>query len=556
MPAKKKVTLKTRTPSGRALGIVKRTAKPSRLDAQRYHESFFALTEGVVMVSDAGRVIAANPKAKAILGMTAKKMEQALRNDSAWRAIKADDTPFPAANFPIRKCLRTGKPQKNVLIGIRPGGKALRWLLVNTQPLFSGSKSKPVAIVASFEKATQRHCAEVKNARRATASNTTPNAITSTGHNDVSLNKEALQRTRSNEELFRLALNCIPDALLIYDHDFRLQFVNQRGAEFFASNSADIVGKRDEDLLPLDVTRSYLPVLQQARASKVLQSVELTFSLRGRQISIAATYVPMLDESGKVWQILGMLRDITNRRQTEERLSFMAQYDSLTGLPNRYLLLDRLEAAMQRAKRNNTLLGVMILDIDRFKHINDSRGHATGDILLQQVAARLACSLRATDTIARIGGDEFTVLVENATSVEEISSIAEKVKNAFSTPFETESGEVFTTTSVGITIYPHDDHNRDELLKNADLAMYHAKQQRNAWQLYSPDMNSNSANRLGMEVELRQALERDEFELHFLPQLQVRTGALVGMEALIRWNNKALGRVSPGDFIPLGTVNK
>ncbi len=155
----------------------------------------------------------------------------------------------------------------------------------------------------------------------------------------------------------------------------------------------------------------------------------------------------------------------------------------------------------------------MLLDIDRFKQINDTRGHATGDILLQQVAERLAATLRATDTIARLGGDEFTVLVENATTIDEISTIADKIKNAFATPFETESGEVFTTTSVGITIFPFDDHDRDELLKNADVAMYHAKQERNNWQLYRADMNVNTEDRLGMEVELRRALERNEFQL-------------------------------------------
>jgi diguanylate cyclase (GGDEF)-like protein len=292
-------------------------------------------------------------------------------------------------------------------------------------------------------------------------------------------------------------------------------------------------------------------MLRLAHDTGTTQSAELMLSLRGRQLSIAATYVPMRGECGTVRQVLGLLHDFTKRRQTEERLAFMAQYDSLTGLPNRYLLLDRLEAAMQRARRNETLLGVMILDIDRFKQINDSRGHATGDILLQQVAERLASTLRATDTIARLGGDEFTVLVENATSIDEITAIADKIKNAFATPFETESGEVFTTTSVGITIFPFDDHNRDELLKNADVAMYHAKQERNNWQLYRADMNVNTEGRLGMEVELRRALERDEFQLYFQPQIAVKTGEFVGMEALIRWDSKTLGRVSPADFIPI-----
>ena len=641
MPLKKITAPHTRPRTVAATGVLHHPAKPARLTAQRYHELFFALSEGVVMLSDLGHVIAANPSAEAILGMNAYEMEQALRNDDIWGAIKEEGKPFPPGDFPVRKTLRTGKPQKNVLVGIRPDGKSTRWLTVNTQPVFSGNRTVPIAVVASFADVTRQRRVEAENARLAAAIIASPDAITSTDldnnnlswnpgaerlfgysareamanpmgwmipdarraelldyrkrvatgetivgwetermrkngqrifvessyapirdaqgkvagivgvHRDVSPIKEMLGRIKSSEELFRLALNGIPDIFLIYDRDLRLQFVNQRGSEFFSRSSADIIGLRDEDLLPPAVTEAYHPSLLLARESKATQSVEISVSLRGRQFSITATYVPMLDDAGEIRQILGLLHDFTKRRQTEERLAFMAQYDSLTGLPNRYLLLDRLEASMQRAKRNNTLLGVMILDIDRFKQINDSRGHATGDILLQQVAERLACTLRATDTIARLGGDEFTVLVENATSVEEVTTIAEKIKSAFAMPFDTESGEVFTTTSVGITIYPIDDQSRDELLKNADVAMYHAKQERNAWQLYRPDMNVNTAGRLGMEVELRHALERNEFELHFQPQIKVKTGEIVGMEALIRWNSRTLGRISPADFIPL-----
>ena len=641
MPAKKKVASATPARRVSKTSPAHRVRKPVRLTTARYHELFFALAEGVVMLSDAGHVMAANPSAEAILGMTIPDMALALRDDHSWHAIQEDGKAFPAGDFPVRKTLHSGKPQKNVLVGIRPNGKTLRWMSVNTQPVFSRARSKPVAVVVSFEEVTQQRRVEAENTRLAAAVKASPDAITSanlddtyaswnagaerlfgytakeaisrktgwmlpadkrtelrqfrervlagetitgwetqrtrkdgqridiessyapisdakgriTGivgvHRDVSPIKAMLEQIKSSEALFRLALNGIPDAFLIYDRDLRLRFANHRGADFFATKIDDLIGKRDEDLLPAALTRTYHPTLQLALNSKATQSIELNYARRGRQFSINATYVPVLDDDGNVRQILGLLHDFTKRRQTEERLAFMAQYDSLTGLPNRYLLLDRLEAAMQRAKRNNTMLGVMILDIDRFKQINDSHGHATGDILLQQVAERLACTLRATDTIARLGGDEFTVLVENAVTVEEITTIGEKIKTAFATPFETESGEVFTTTSVGITIYPMDDHNRDELLKNADVAMYHAKQERNTWQLYRPDMNAHSASRLGMEMELRHALERNEFELVYQPQLNVKTGDFFGMEALIRWNNKTLGWVSPADFVPL-----
>jgi len=372
-------------------------------------------------------------------------------------------------------------------------------------------------------------------------------------HRDVTRMEEMLGRIKASEQLFRLALDGIPDIFMIYEPDLRLRFINQRGAELLNKPYSDIIGRRDEELLPLEVVGTYLPALRSALDCKSTQSTEIAFMLRGRQYSIHATFVPTLDDQGEVRQILGILHDFTNRRQTEERLAFMAQYDALTGLPNRYLLLDRLEAAMLRAKRNKTLMGVLFLDLDRFKQINDTHGHYIGDMLLQQVAERLAGTLRATDTIARLGGDEFTVLVENAANPAEITMVADKVKDAFATAFDTESGEIFTTTSVGIAVYPDPDHNynRDELLKNADVAMYSAKQERNAWQIYRPEMNANSANRLNMEVELRHALERNEFELHFQPQIEIATGAVVGMEALIRWRNEKLGVVRPSEFIPL-----
>ena len=643
MSAKKNSKRRTRESRAAVQRPAARAPAPSavRPTAQRYREMFDVLAEGVLMVSATGKVLAANPSALAILGMTGSQISGALHKDRFWRAVKEDHTPFPPDAYPIRKTLHTGKPQKSVVIGIRLPRKGLRWLSVNTQPVFVGRTAKLAAVVASFIDITRQKQAEDERARLAAAIQASPDAITSIDrnskyvswnpgaerlfgyaarealgrtpgwtiadskqqelpeirqrvldgelvlgweterkhkngeqifvessyaptrnargeidgivgvHRDVSPLKRMLMQIESSKELFRLALNGIPDVFLIYDSELRVQFVNERGAEFFGHGSSDVVGRRDEELLPAEATQTYLPLLKRARATRVTQSQELTFSLRGRPFSFSATYVPMVDDSGEIRQILGLLHDFTQRRQTEERLSFMAQYDSLTGLPNRYLLLDRLEAAIQRAKRNSTLLGVMLLDIDRFKHINDSRGHTAGDLLLRQIAERLSRSLRASDTVARLGGDEFTVLVENATHVDEVTGIAEKIKNAFATPFHTDAGEIFTTTSVGITIYPFDEQSREGLLKNADVAMYHAKHERNTWQLYRPEMNANAARRLDMEIELRHALVRGEFELHYMPQVALATGKVVGMEALIRWHNKTLGHVAPVDFIPL-----
>lgn len=621
----------------------KRTRKtaPSVLDERRYHALFDALAEGVVMIAANGHVIAVNASAEAILGMDARNIERALRDDDTWHATRKDGSVFLPNDFPIRRCLRTGKAQRNVVLGIRLSRRKPLWLSVSVQPVFERGTRTIAAVVASFEDITRQRRVEAEHAQLAAAVNASAEAITSTDldgkfaswnpgteklfgytakevigripgwmisesqreemlqyrqrvlngetvtgwqthrtrkdgariavessyapirdaggritgvvgvHRDISQMEEMLARLKASEQLFRTALDGVPDIFLIYDPSLRIKFINQRGAEVLDKSYRDIIGKRDEDLMPPDIIRTYLPTLEQACNSKVTQSVETSFTLHGRPYAIAATYVPMLDDAGEIRQILGILHDFTKRRQTEERLAFLAQYDSLTGLPNRYLLLDRLDAAMQRTKRSNTLLGVLFLDLDRFKEINDTRGHAAGDILLQQVAERLAGTLRASDTIARLGGDEFTILVEGAPTVDEITAVANKVKAAFAKPFDTESGEIFTTTSIGIAVYPTDAQDREALLRNADIAMYHAKQERNAWQLYRPDMNVHTATRLNMEAELRRAVERGELELHFQPQVRVDGGGLVGFEALVRWSSAKLGRVTPGDFIPL-----
>ena len=365
---------------------------------------------------------------------------------------------------------------------------------------------------------------------------------------DITARKEAAER-------YRATFENAPVGIMHTDlGSDRILHVNHKLCELLGYTREELLGLTTTDILHPDYEGTdrgnYRDKMLRGEIG-AFSSERLLLRKDRSTVWVNRTVSLVRDAAGKPLYFIRIVEDITSRKQTEERLSFMAQYDALTGLPNRYLLLDRLEAAMQRAKRNHTLLGVMVLDIDRFKQINDTRGHATGDLLLQQVAERLAGTLRATDTIARLGGDEFTVLAEGVADMDEITAVADKIITSFMLPFEIESSEVFTSTSVGITIYPLNDQSLDELLKNADVAMYHAKQERNAWQLYRPDMNLNAASRIGMEVELRHALERDEFELHYQPLLNVRSRELVGLEALIRRNNKTLGRVAPADFIPL-----
>jgi diguanylate cyclase (GGDEF)-like protein/PAS domain S-box-containing protein len=261
---------------------------------------------------------------------------------------------------------------------------------------------------------------------------------------------------------------------------------------------------------------------------------------------------PVFDASGDFTGYRGVGRDISDRKHAEQELERLAHYDKLTGLPNRAMLQDRLAQALLRAQRNETLVAVLFLDLDRFKEVNDSLGHAVGDALLHEVARRIASCLRSTDTVARLGGDEFTVLLEGVHRVEEIERVAGKILTAVARPLRVGAHELAVSTSIGATVYPLDDQDQDTLLKNADMAMYHAKQEgRNNIQFFSPEMGTHSERRMDLTTGLRHAVERGELSAHYQPLVEVKSGRLVGLEALLRWENPDFGKVSPAQFIPI-----
>ena len=241
----------------------------------------------------------------------------------------------------------------------------------------------------------------------------------------------------------------------------------------------------------------------------------------------------------------------TQRREAEERFAQLAQYDVLTGLPNRNLFRDRLLQAMARARRSGALVGLMFFDLDRFKQINDTLGHGTGDRVLQEVAARLKEHLREVDTISRLGGDEFTLIVEGATDSARLAMVAQKVHETLAAPIRIDGREIFVSTSIGITVYPRDATDVDDLVRNADLAMYRAKREgRNAYLFHTPEMSVHAAERLYIEEGLHRALEQKELVLHYQPTVEAKTGRILGMEALLRWNSPG-GLVGPRELIPV-----
>jgi diguanylate cyclase (GGDEF)-like protein/PAS domain S-box-containing protein len=247
-----------------------------------------------------------------------------------------------------------------------------------------------------------------------------------------------------------------------------------------------------------------------------------------------------------------VVRDITERTYAEEQIKHLAYHDALTNLPNRLLFKDRLTVALSHAQRDKSRLAVLFLDLDRFKIINDSLGHNIGDQLLQAVAARVQACVRESDTVARLGGDEFTLLLPNLNRADDAATVADKILEAVRYPFHIEGREFYTTTSIGISLYPEDGLDAETLIKSADTAMYQAKELgRDNYQLFNATVNARALQRIAIEHGLRRVLMHDELEVHYQPIYDLRTSAITGMEALLRWNHPEMGSIAPGTFIPL-----
>lgn len=377
---------------------------------------------------------------------------------------------------------------------------------------------------------------------------------------DVTESREAEERLIETNErltLLKRAIESSINGIVITDSthpDNPIIYVNPAFERITGYDAEGVIGKNPRFLQGADRDQSELKKLAIAyRAEREGCFVLRNYRKDGIPFWNELSIAPVRDRDGVVVSYVGIMNDITEHRRYEEQLVYQATHDTLTGLPNRNLLQDRLgqSLALEAFRRRNPIC-VMFLDLDNFKKVNDTLGHTVGDMLLKAVANRLKNCVRGGDTVARLGGDEYIIVLPNVRETHDVVTVAKKMINIFVAPFLLMGNEIYVTSSIGIALFPNDGDTVDALLKNADAAMYHAKDQgKNNYQFYSSEMNTRVFERLSLETSLHRAVKQREFLLHYQPRVDLRTGRICGVEALVRWNHPEMGLVSPARFIPL-----
>ncbi len=359
------------------------------------------------------------------------------------------------------------------------------------------------------------------------------------------------QALRDSELRYHLIMESAGDAIILMDDTGHIIDLNRRAAEQFGYTRSEMLESCGDILFPQDIRQECM--LRQKGVLESGQSINTTVTAMRKDNT---TFPVELAESRVVFQgnplLLGIFRDISERKLAEDRIRYLAYHDALTDLPNRMLLNDRLGQTIRHARRHDQIVGVIFLDLDNFKNVNDTLGHDSGDDLLKMAAQRIKSSLREADTVARLGGDEFVVLLPAVPSEAEVNRVAEKILEAMNVPFVISGHTFHVTCSMGLSLFPRDGTDCSDLLRNADEALYRAKKDgRNCLAIHSPELHAATVENLWMENDLRLALARNELSMHYQPQVDLNSGRIIGAEALLRWQHPTRGLISPVKFIPL-----
>ena len=372
---------------------------------------------------------------------------------------------------------------------------------------------------------------------------------------DITDRKRAELALREGEDMLRATFEQAAVGMTIMSLDLRFLRANAKFCEMLGYTLEELLQMQLADTNPPDTLEEAIEFRRRlvegaARGGELREKRLLRKDGSVLWVALATSLVRGGD--GEPRCFVSVIEDITERKQSQTRLQQLAHYDVVTGLPNRALVYERLAQGLAQSARRKWPLGLIFIDVDHFKKVNDTFGHAAGDKLLQQVAARLAQAVRAGDVVGRLGGDEFVVLLMDLAAANDAGVVALKILGAFREPFELGGGEIYATASVGVALYPDDSQDLDTLVRNADAAMYEAKKAgRDCYRYYKPEMNARAAHMLTLESELRRAFERDEFELHFQPKVGIASGEITGVEALLRWRHPERGLLAPAEFMPV-----
>ncbi|MGF1613991.1 MAG: putative bifunctional diguanylate cyclase/phosphodiesterase [Gammaproteobacteria bacterium] len=367
--------------------------------------------------------------------------------------------------------------------------------------------------------------------------------------------RDTTERQRTEEDLRKLTrvVEQSPVSVVITDAQGTIEYVNPKFVELTGYTATEVIGQKPSILKSGFTSEATYAVLWQTITSGREWRGEFRNRKRNGELFWEyASISPIKGTDGRISHFLAVKEDITVRKMYEKQLLHQAHFDQLTALPNRLLALDRLAQTLHRAHQSNRLVALMFVDLDNFKTVNDTLGHAAGDHLLVGAATRLKTCVRNTDIVARLGGDEFLIILVDPASAAGCELVGRKILEVFTRPFFLEGHEVVVTASVGVAIYPGDGEDPHVLLRNADAALYRAKEQgRHTYRFFTSEMNARARERLNVESQLRHALRRQELSVHFQPIIDLTSNSVVGAEALLRWNNAELGSIPPDRFIPV-----
>ncbi len=512
-------------PRAMRYAIADKAARDALLNSEaRFRAMSDASPLGIFVSDSQARCIYTNAAYQKISGLS---FEQALGTNWA-RAIHPQDRRHVLAEW--RAAVRSRAPFQTEF-RFRRGDGSVVWTRVNSAAM--GHGIEPHGHVQTVEDITERKSTE---------------AVLRAAEEALFAEKERAQVT----------LNSIGDAVLTTDLQGNVTYLNLVAETMTGWSRDEALGR------PVaEVFRIVEGATRQSAANPMQRAIDddeivglaadcVLIRRDGSESPIEDSAAPIHDREGRVAGAVMVFHDVSQSRAMAQKMCHLAQHDVLTGLPNRSLLTERISRAIGLAHRHGKQVGILFLDLDHFKHVNDSLGHGTGDQLLQSVAARLTACVRATDSVCRQGGDEFVILLSEIEHAEDAAHIAETVGAAFALPHSIGEHQLHATLSIGISVYPDDGGDADALVQSADTAMYHAKSAgRNNYQFYRTEMNTRAVRRLFVQGKLRRALERAEFLLHYQPQIDLASGALTGAEALIRWLDPDLGLVYPKQFVPI-----